>query len=210
MKKVRLKEAQDVLRKNNYPNWLLYKETRKIITKQKDDHKLEEEVPLSEKDDYTVLPYVREQSERLKRMLGKYGIKVTFRPYNQIQDHLTRKKDKTKISQRSSIVYRVPCDSCEKIYYGNTSQYFKTRLQQHRSAMIIGKPNVSGIADHANQCGHTINYNQASVVCQEEDTKKRETKEAFYISQHDDIINKQIEHKAFPTIYKLLNIRTRL
>ena len=78
-------------------------------------------IPLmDEKKLFTVLLYIQKLSDKLKRILKKHKLNVTFKHSNKIQGFFNSGKDKTSPILGSG-VYRIPC-SCGRFYIGRNQQ----------------------------------------------------------------------------------------
>ena len=140
---------------------------------------------------YTTIPYVEGQSEEIRRVCGRYGIKVAFKSNGTLRDKLTKVKDKLPVKKNSKVVYKIPC-SCGKFYLGETVRRLETRLKEHIDACEKGMWEKSAIAEHAWVEGHRILWEEASIV----DRARRQTellmKEALHIRSEtpNDILNR--------------------
>ena len=56
--------------------------------------------------------------ETIRRMLAPLRICACFQPHCTLRQMLVRLKDRTPLQQRAGVVYRIPCDTCSKIYIG--------------------------------------------------------------------------------------------
>ena len=79
-----------------------------------------------------VLPYVKDTSEKIERILKKYGISSAMRPHKTIRSLVVHPKDKRTISETSGIVYNIPCKDCNKSYIGETGRLFRYRQKEHQ------------------------------------------------------------------------------
>jgi hypothetical protein len=65
---------------------------------------------------------------------------------------------------KSFVVYRINCRNCASFYIGNTMQYLKTRVGQHKTTVNPGNSDYSALVEHALQSGHQINWVDYAVV----------------------------------------------
>ena len=86
------------------------------------------------------------------------------------------------------------------VYYGQTDRALETRLKEHKRAVRVGDNN-SNVAQHANQFGHSIDLNHATIVDKARNFHERLFLEAWY-SQRDN--NAGNEHIDIPDVYKSL------
>ena len=92
------------------------------------------------------------------------------------------------------MVYKVSCLDCDFVSYGQTETALATRIKEHRRAVRVGDSN-SKIAQHANQVGHSMDFDHTTIVDKARDYPRRH-------SQGDQ--NAGNEHIEIPDIYKLL------
>ena len=59
--------------------------------------------------------------------------------------------------------YQIPCKDCEKIYIGETSQWFDERESQHKRA-ASNKHTTNGIAQHVYETSHIINWERRNLL----------------------------------------------
>ena len=82
---------------------------------------MEEEIEKKEKECFIVIPYVMGVSKELRRVCGKYGVRVTFKSGTSLRGSLTKVKDEVSIITKSNVVYSIACD-CGKYYIGETER----------------------------------------------------------------------------------------
>ena len=92
------------------------------------------------------------------------------------------------------------CSDCNFVYYGQTDRALDTRIKEHRRAVRVGDNN-SKIAQHANQFGHSIDFDQATIVNKARDYPKRLFLEAWHSLRDRNAGN---EHIDVPGIYSSL------
>ena len=132
--------VSDALRKNGYPRKISHQlpERRKDTT--------------PEWKTTIVIPYVREVSESLRRVLIPLGIRVCFRPASTLRQILSRRKNPVPILEKSGVVYKIPCSTCPASYIGQTGRrlhWKNTSGQQDRQTLT---------------CQHWLNMHGQSVI----------------------------------------------
>ena len=86
------------------------------------------------------IPYVKEVSEEIRRILGSVSVTTHFRPLSSLQQSLVHPKDRVPKGKKTNVVYRAVCGVCGDDYVGETRQPLAKRVHQHtRSA--AGRPN---------------------------------------------------------------------
>jgi len=83
----------------------------------------------------------------LRKQLKKENVKVIFTRGRTIGDLICNNKPKIPRERWKNKVYQIPCKDCEKIYIGETGQWFDERESQHKRA-VSNKDTTNGIAQH--------------------------------------------------------------
>ena len=92
-----------------------------------------------------------------------------------------------KDEEKKGVVYEVPCGECEQVYVGETGRNLKERLKEHQYAVKENPKN--GIAAHACQQQHAVDWDAAKVRCTEQHYWKRKVLEAIHIWQQPNTSN---------------------
>ena len=92
-------------------------------------------------------------------------------------------KDRIPISLRSSVVYSIPCSGCDRKYIGQTSQFLKKRITQHKSDIRVGKFKFCALAAHTHTTGHSFNYDEVRILASEPSLRSRLLLESFFINK---------------------------
>ena len=103
-----------------------------------------------------VLPYIRNVTERLKRVLQKHNFVVAEKPVVRLKNIVTKVKDKVPTEKQTGIVYTIPCSNCDIQYIGETGRSLQTRGCEHKRSVRGSKVEQSALAEHVQQTGHTI------------------------------------------------------
>ena len=82
----------------------------------------------------------------------------------------------------------VPCMDCNRSYIGETGRNLKKRLAEHKAAVKRGDVK-NGIAVHAWEHQHRVDWDEASVLTQEPRYWKRRVLEAVEIQKHVENTN---------------------
>ncbi|XP_049941353.1 uncharacterized protein LOC126418579 [Schistocerca serialis cubense] len=105
------------------------------------------------------LPFVKNVTERIGRILTKRNITVIYKPTRKIQEYLKPAKDTRKPLEKAG-VYRIPC-SCGDVYVGTTKRTVSKRLEEHKGNCRRGETERSAVAEHAFQPGnHNIRFEE--------------------------------------------------
>ena len=101
-----------------------------------------------------------------------------------------RPKDKPSALQSRCVVFKIGCSDCNFVYYGQTDRALAIRIKEHRRA--VGDSN-SKIAQHANHFGHSIDFDQATIVGKARDYHKRLFFEAWHSLRDRNAGNEHID-----------------
>ena len=99
------------------------------------------------------------------------------------------KPPKHGINQRS-IVYSIPCNGCEKNYYGETGRGLNQRLREHKADLRFHRTN-NALVVHGIEEGHLPNFEQAAAILSSLTKPKRKFWEAVYIHSNKESLNKR-------------------
>ena len=100
-----------------------------------------------------------------------------------MQQIYSKLKDTIKQEQKENIIYSIPCDTCNKIYIGQTKRHLEKRIQEHKLSIKnhhINKEKTAVVA-HYQETGHILNFDNTVILDREEQLYKRLTLEACYI-----------------------------
>ena len=89
-------------------------------------------------------------------------------------------KNCTPKEKKREVVYEVPCKECHLTYIGETKRTLKVRIGEHKQAAKQGDPR-NGIAVHAHQSQHAIDWDGAKVKRSVSGYWKSRTTEAIHI-----------------------------
>ena len=92
--------------------------------------------------------------------------------HNTLRQALTKVKNSRPGELRKGTVYEVLCGGCDKVYVGETGRCLKVRLKEHKYAVKTGNMN-NGIAAHAWNTQHPVDWDAAKVRCTESKQWKR-------------------------------------
>ena len=188
MKEERL--ITSVLCANGYSKRLL-NETKNIATTNKPDKNWISTV---------VIPYRRNTSEDIRRILNRHNIRVAFKVSNTLHQKLVRLKDPLRTSDKSNCVYKLQCKDCNACYVGQTARQLEVRVKEHERCAkkmpadlkILRKlEKDSAIALHAVFSNHQIDFENPKVLKYGFSTyKQRQLAEAILIQTTPNVVNR--------------------
>ena len=121
------------------------------------------------------------------RRCRNINIRPVFKSSRTLRSLLTKVKKRIPQERVKGVIYRVQCE-CGSTYVGETGRTLETRLKEHKRAVRYDDQN-NGIAVHANNTCHTIQWGDAEVLDKEQNWSKRKLKEALHIREEKDPMN---------------------
>ena len=85
-------------------------------------------------------------------------------------------------------MYKVPCMDCDKSYIGETGRNLKKRIVERKYA-VNRKDGKNGIAVHANDHNHRVDWEGAKVLQEELRYWRKRTLEAIHIHRRKQTSN---------------------
>ncbi|CAH8652478.1 unnamed protein product [Heterobilharzia americana] len=145
------------LEKNGYPRNFI----RRCLSRASPTTKSSTEINKS-----IVLPYIKNISEIMTRLLKPLGIGVAHKPTNSLQTLLCRPKDATNKEDKPKIIYKINCNNCSQHYIGQSGRPLRLRLHEHQLA--IKRHDISSlISMHMDNYGHEFNFDNVEVLDRE-------------------------------------------
>ena len=172
------------LRANGYPSSMI---SRSLHQRTPTPPPLED-TTTQEKPKLLYLPYVKHTSEHIQRVCKQIGVKTVFKSRGTLRESLMKVKNPRNPLLKKGVVYEVPCMDCNSSYIGETGRSLKKRLAEHKSA-VKRYDTKNGIAVHAWEHQHRVNWDEASVLVQEPRYWKRRVLEAMEIHKHTENTN---------------------
>ena len=102
------------------------------------------------------IPYVLGVSEPIKRVLAQVVVGVALKPHCMLSSVFRKPKDRNVESEKSGLVYKIPCRDCDAVYIGETGRSLKIRKREHFDAgkrMVVKK---SALCQHIVDFDHFI------------------------------------------------------
>ena len=138
-------------------------------------------------------------------LFTKHRIATVVKPQTTLRQVLVQPKDKVHKQRKAGVVYKIPCNQCEKVYIGETGRQLGTRIIEHKKeAEKISDRNFtrsthkastnehhkSAITDHVCQKNNIMNLEASEIVAQESAKFKRWIKETICIRSNTRTMNR--------------------
>ena len=110
-------------------------------------------------------PYIKGTSEKLNRILEPYSIQLSSKPSNTLRQKLCHLKDRRLVLEKKNALFiKFLANNVQEYnYVGETSRQLRTRVEEHKKAIIKKQPN-SLIYQHSNETGHEIDFNNVNIL----------------------------------------------
>ena len=141
---------------------------------------------------YVTIPYVKNTSEVIRRILTPLGIKTSFQPTNTLRQVLIRPKNPVPKENRSGVVYQIPCSRCPQTYIGQTGRTLEQRLKEHQQAVRDRNTSTSALADHVCSTGHPVDWSKTLILDSCPHTSKRCLLESWMIQKQSSTLNREL------------------
>ncbi len=164
--------------------------------------------PHNKKQDTRIsLPYIPNLTFKIARFLKQYGIQTVSKK-GQTIGSLLMKNSPSVQKEPKDIVYKIPCQDCNKFYIGQTSRYLSKRISEHQTD-LQNQNQDSATTVHSLQTGHTIAFTNAHPLETEQYLAKRLKLESLYISTSKTVLNRKPETEIHPDFIRLFNLITK-
>jgi len=137
------------------------------------------------------IPYVKNISEKFRRISKKHDPTLAFSTYNSLSKFIKTGKNQLNQSSCCDVVYQINCRDCEAGYVGQTKRLLQTRIKKHFKNIkkSLGLPSV--ISDHRLEYNHQFKWNEVRILDEEPSWNKRILSEMIYFKKQHCGINKQ-------------------
>ncbi|XP_046588309.1 uncharacterized protein LOC124293079 isoform X2 [Neodiprion lecontei] len=151
---------------------------------------------------YCRFPFVPGLSHKINSCFTGTNVKLAYYNVYKIKSLYTKLKDPVQQDQRAGVVYKIPC-SCGLCYVGQTKQYLKNRIYQHRNScrnVKILDENKTALAAHYFDSGHGFDFDKAKILDLENNWLKRSVSEMVWIKLNDTV-NKRTDTQNLSAMY---------
>ncbi|BHF83057.1 hypothetical protein SprV_0802619800 [Sparganum proliferum] len=150
---------------------------------------------------WRALPYVKNVSEAVGRLLAPLGVGVAHRPEATIRRQLMKPKDPLTRQETFVFVFRIWCSCVQCNYVGETGRQIQTRMAEHAAA-VRRNDTSSKVAAHSTGSGHTFKFDEAEILARCDNRVSRELLESWFTGPQS--INKCND---LPIQYSVLRLR---
>ncbi|BHF79242.1 hypothetical protein SprV_0602236200 [Sparganum proliferum] len=150
---------------------------------------------------WRALPYVKNVSEAVGRLLAPLGVGIAHRPEETIRRLVMKPKDPLPRLETSGVVYRIWCSCRQSNYVGETGRQLRTRMAEH-AAVVRRNDASSQVSAHSTRPGHTFKFDEAEILARGDNRVRRELLESWFTGPQS--INKCNE---LPLPYSVLKLR---
>lgn len=151
---------------------------------------------------YKRIPLIHSLTHRITPLFKNNAPNLKIAPYNPltIKNVFSKVKDKTPTLFNSNVVYSLPCSGCNGCYIGQTGQWLRQRVTQHKSDCRTKKNTCAAVEHHINT-GHEFDYTEIKILGKENKYKNRLFLEMYYINKTKNTINYKSDINQLSNIY---------
>jgi hypothetical protein len=139
---------------------------------------------LAKKKKWTSFTYIGKEVMPIARILNKYNINVSFKTSNSVGKCLKQRNMFVESNDKYDHcgVYKLKCESCPKVYIGQTGRSFNVRFKEHVSDIVHNR-DKTGYSQHISNSGHERAHNISQMEILETQCKSPylNTLEKFHI-----------------------------
>lgn len=169
---------------------------------------------------YRALPYIPQLTATLISILRKDfpQVKIARRTIRTTAQLVTSTKDPIDAKLQHNVVYSIPCNDCEKVYIGMTTQHLRGRLYGHQSnvnqynrLIAEGKTKTdaemthlgekTALVEHSIQQEHTFDLTKTKILDKTYRTAALPILEMCHISGQPNTVNHRTDVDGLSIIY---------
>ena len=141
------------------------------------------------------IPYLRNVSEKFKRIAKKHNFRTAFQPGHKIKE-IKSKAQAPLGKKKKEAIYKIPFGCEEKnVYIGETWRTAETRENKHNANARLTKKDIEegrlesaetrmnkedgGLPKHSTVCDEEINWEETRVIAQEKGRRQRKVREGI-------------------------------
>ena len=144
----------------------------------------------------------------IAKQLETTGFKVAFTSGKRVGDMISEKKGEVQKGNVNSVVYQVPCGSCNRKYIGETGRGMTTRFKEHKRD-LRNHMEHSAFVLHAQRTNHLPNWDGAGALAFCNNRENRKATEAAYIATNETINTRAgfMKWAKSAAVFGILNMR---
>ncbi len=100
-----------------------------------------------------VIPYFAPLTEKFENLMRSQSLNVCYQNKGSLRDCIGVVKDITPEIEKAGI-YKILCENCLKLYYGQTKRRKDERDKEHDRAIRLNHPDLSAVAKHCLENHH--------------------------------------------------------
>nr|VZH95918.1 unnamed protein product [Spirometra erinaceieuropaei] len=150
---------------------------------------------------WRALPYVKNVSEAVGRLLAPLGVGDAHRPEATIRRLVMKPKRPLPRQETSGVVYRIWCSCGQSNYVGESGRQLRTRMAEHAAAVRRNDAS-SQVANHSTGSRHTFKFDEAAILGRGDNRVSWEPLESWFTGPQS--INKCDD---LPIQYTVLRLR---
>ena len=136
---------------------------------------------------YLVVPNSKFAQE-LSSTLRHTGLIIITDAGKKISDLVKQKINNAE--NEESVVYKIPCTSCDTVYYGETYRGINKRLKEHKADVRYHRT-TSALVTHIDERNHLPNWKEAVVLEKGLRKQQRKVLEALHIANNSNNMNQR-------------------
>lgn len=102
-------------------------------------------------------------SEQFKNIAKKINARIAYTGLNKMNNFIKVQKDPLKNQNKSNVVYKIDCKSCNASYVRQTGRQLQTRIKKHHSHIRRNTANRSVITEHRLEFDHDFKWEEVLV-----------------------------------------------
>lgn len=187
-------EFINLLKRNDYPGKFIRSILEYVNNKNNFSHN--GKVANRQNHVYFSIPFVGPSSFIISKHLKKLSsnVRISFSGHNLNRRFFSKVKDPLPFKKCSGLVYKIDCNDCEGCYIGETKQLLGKRIKQHDND-VTNKRNNTALCEHTSETGHNFDLGNTSIICFEENERKRKIREAIEIIKFGTSVNYKRDSK---------------
>ncbi|XP_044755187.1 uncharacterized protein LOC123314131 [Coccinella septempunctata] len=141
-------------------------------------------------------PYIPHLSHRVSRLFKNLKNGCAYYNLSTTKRFFTQLKHKTPSTLESEVVYKIACQNCHKCYVGQTKQYLKERIRQHkRDCEDVANYNKTAVTHHQMTTGHKFDFDNVEILDREKNGYRRNISEMIQIRRNNTVNHREdVEH----------------